>query len=32
MTKILEVKNVEKYYGNKNVLTKAVNNISFSVE
>ena len=22
MTKILEVKNVEKYYGNKNVLTK----------
>ena len=32
MTKILEGKNVEKYYGNKNVLTKAVNNISFSVE
>lgn len=32
MTKILEVKNVEKYYGNKNVLTKAVNNISFLVE
>lgn len=32
MTKILEVKNVEKYYGNKNVLTKAVDNISFSVD
>ena len=32
MTKILEVKNVEKYYGNNNVLTKAVTNISFSVE
>lgn len=32
MSNILEVKNVEKYYGNKNVLTKAVNNISFTVK
>ena len=32
MKKILEVQNVEKYYGSKSSLTKAVNNISFDVE
>ena len=32
MKDILEVKNVEKYYGNKSNLTKAIDNISFSVE
>ena len=32
MEKILKVKNVEKYYGNKTSLTKAINNISFEVE
>ena len=31
MEKILEVKNIEKYYGNKSNLTKAINNISFEV-
>ncbi len=31
MEKILKVKNVEKYYGSRNALTKAVNNISFDV-
>ena len=31
MKKILEVKNIEKYYGNKSNLTKAINNISFEV-
>lgn len=31
MEKILEVKNIEKYYGNKTNLTKAINNISFNV-
>ena len=31
MEKILEVQNIEKYYGNKSNLTKAINNISFSV-
>ena len=31
MEKVLEVKNVEKYYGNKSNLTKAVDNISFTV-
>ena len=30
--KILEVKNIEKYYGNKSNLTKAIDNISFNVE
>ncbi len=30
--KILKLENVEKYYGNKGNLTKAVDNISFSVE
>lgn len=32
MQKLLEVKNIEKYYGNKSNLTKAIDNISFSVE
>ena len=32
MTKILKIRNIEKYYGNKGNLTKAVDNISFSVE
>lgn len=31
MEKILEVKTVEKYYGNRGNLTKAINNISFNV-
>lgn len=31
MEKILEVKNIEKYYGNKSNLTKAIDNISFCV-
>lgn len=32
MTKILQIKNIEKYYGNRGNLTKAINNISFDVE
>ncbi len=32
MENILEVKNIEKYYGNKSNLTKAIDNISFNVE
>ncbi len=32
MSKILKVKNIEKYYKNKGSLTKAVDNISFEVE
>lgn len=32
MEKVLEVKNIEKYYGNKSNLTKAIDNISFMVE
>ena len=32
MSNILEVKNIEKYYGNKTNLTKAIDNISFNVE
>lgn len=32
MEKVLEVKNIEKYYGNRNNLTKAIDNISFDVE
>ena len=32
MGKILEVKNIEKYYGNRASLTKAIDNISFNVE
>lgn len=31
MEKILEVQNIEKYYGSKSNLTKAIDNISFSV-
>lgn len=29
MEKVLEVKNIEKYYGSKSNLTKAIDNISF---
>ena len=32
MSNVLEVKNIEKYYGNKSNLTKAIDNISFTVE
>ena len=32
MTPILEVANIEKYYGNKGNLTKAVDRVSFQVE
>jgi putative ABC transport system ATP-binding protein len=32
MSIVLQAKNIEKYYGNKRNLTKAVNNISFEVE
>ena len=32
MEKVLEVKNIEKYYGNKSNLTKAIDNISFNIE
>ncbi|MEG2457872.1 MAG: ABC transporter ATP-binding protein [Bacilli bacterium] len=31
MEKVLEIKNIEKYYGNKGALTKAIDGISFSV-
>ncbi len=31
MGKILEVQNIEKYYGNKSNLSKAIDNISFIV-
>lgn len=31
MSKVLEVKEIEKYYGNKSNLTKAIDNISFQV-
>ncbi len=31
MSNVLEVKNIEKYYGNKSNLTKAIKNISFNV-
>ncbi len=31
MGKVLEVKNIEKYYGNKSNLTKAIDDISFDV-
>lgn len=31
MEDVLEVKNIEKYYGNKSNLTKAIDNISFNV-
>lgn len=32
MEHLLEIKNIEKYYGNKSSLTKAINNISFNVQ
>ena len=32
MEKILQVKNIEKYYGNKSNLTKAIDNINFEVD
>ena len=32
MEKVLEVKNIDKYYGNKSNLTKAIDNISFTIE
>jgi len=32
MKKILQIKNIEKYYGNKSSLTKAINQLSFDVE
>ncbi len=32
MNKVLKIENIEKYYGNKSNLTKAINNISFEVE
>ena len=32
MENILEVKNVEKYYGNKSNLTKAIDNVSFEIK
>ena len=32
MSNVLEVKNIEKYYGNKSNLTKAIDNMSFKVE
>lgn len=32
MKPLLEVQNLIKYYGNKSSLTKAVNDISFTVE
>lgn len=32
MEKVLEVKNIEKYYGNKGNITKAIDDITFSVE
>ena len=31
MHEVLEVKNIEKYYGNKGNLTKAIDNISFNI-
>lgn len=32
MEKTLQIKNIEKYYGNRSSLTKAIDNISFDVE
>lgn len=32
MQTILNVEKIEKYYGNKGNITKAINNISFRVE
>ena len=32
MAEVLEVRNIEKYYGNKGKITKAIDNISFKIE
>ena len=32
MEKILKIDSIEKYYGSKSSLTKAIDNISFDVE
>ena len=32
MEPVLKIKNIEKYYGNKSSLTKALDNISFEVK
>ena len=32
MENILKIESIEKYYGNKSSLTKAINNISLQVE
>lgn len=32
MNNVLEIRNIEKYYGNKSNLTKAIDNISFKVD
>ena len=32
MENILKIEKIEKYYGNKSGLTKAIDNISFSVD
>ncbi|MTI65001.1 MAG: ABC transporter ATP-binding protein [Firmicutes bacterium] len=32
MKNVLQVENIEKYYGNKKYMTKALNNVSFSVD
>jgi len=32
MGTILELKQIQKYYGNEGNITKAINNISFTVE
>lgn len=32
MSKTLEIKNLKKYYGTKNNITKAVNNLSLEIE
>ena len=32
MKNILKVEKIEKYYGNKDNMTKAINNISFRVD
>ena len=29
---VLKVSNIEKYYGNKSNITKAINNINFTVD
>ena len=32
MSEILKIDKIEKYYGNKSSLTKAIDNLSFNVE